>query len=1525
MNFRRGLGRGVGLGWLALFCVLVIVLFAEGPVPAEAGTVFVTVEAGPFGTVTPAGICPVEEGQNASFSLSADAGCHVGALYVDCQAVDIGDSPLFFDYTVENVDRNHSLRAVFARDWGSFPEVRFSESGQGLGAYPSRGVALGDVDGDGDLDAFVTHDLFPNRVWFNGGTGRFFEGVQAIGVPSENSRGVALGDLDDDGDLDAFVTNLGQPNRVFFNDGDGVFLDSGQSLGSARSLAVSLGDLDGDGDLDAFVANYGEGNRVWLNDGRGSFWDSGQALGNSNSDGVSLGDLDGDGDRDAFVANSGQGNRVWLNEGGGVYSGSAPDPLAFTSRGVVLGDLDGDGDLDAFVANDSGGGNRVWLSDGTGKFADSGQSLGFANSKGLSLGDLDGDGDLDAFVINDGQGNRIWVNDGEGRFSDSGLVPGVWKSLGLALGDLDGDGDLDAFVANGQNGVTPQPDRVVFNRTGQYVLEFAVSGDQGGTLSGDVIQDVWRESSSLPVEALPDEGLCLAGWCDGEGNLWTANPLVLTDVSGDMTVEAVFDTATFTVSTGAGPGGTVSPCGDVEVTWSDDLPVAIGAEEGYRIDDVLVDGLSVGEVSTYTFTHVSADHHLLASFAPRTFTVTCTAGTGGSVTPSGESSVSWDGGLTVAVEADEGYDITDVKVDGLSVGAVSGYSFAGVREGHTLEATFKPRDVTVDSADWALNPGDALADALNAVSDGGTVRLPEGLSGTFVDLGVELDLDRDVNLVGPSGGLTLSGGGGHRVVHVEEGAAVSLEGFTLCEGGSSPDYGGGVLNEGTLTVTNCTVAGNGAPRGGGFCNRGTLDLSLTTVSCNSEGIYNEGGTVRLKSCLVAVNEGGDLNSEGGTLISSGFNLVGTGDTGSFAAPGDTVAPDIAAGDLFVGPPGAWGNGTWVLALRTGSPALDAGASSDLDGDVVSRDERGVSRPQGSGWDRGACEAEWYRVVLSCDRGGAISAEPYGTVEGAAHFTAFDSPSFVIVPEESMDLTGLSLDGRPCSLDARGSILTLEPLSSDHVVEAVFGVKTFSFTGTVSGDHGAVTPSAVSVDWGEDLDVTVSADAHCHIDRISVDGLPLEIPGGLALWTHTFGEVSGDHSVTAAFATDRQVLAVKSAGSGTGSVSPPGGTYDYGTQVTLTARPDVSSVFVGWTGDISTAENPAAVLMDADRTVTANFALKSFIVTSGAGAGGRVTPAGETTVGWGEGLTFVMTPCSGYVLSDVIVDGVSAGSLSTFSFQDVREGHTLRALFALDGQLLESGGVAGLFFPDGSGILDLLDPGGASLDLPGDLRPTVSADLGGLVVEPVFSADIAGSVGAGEMAGGFVGGVSFDIEASLDLEAESIDVLPLDLVMVLSEDRLSATCRESIGEDEPDAGLCAAFLSHVSIFKVVGGEAFDLCELILDAGGDPEDFFSLSRDGRGNFLVGLRLLVADEEAAGVAAVQAVPLGGEGRFLVFDGRRDGHFRDPIVAVEKESPRRDDGDWGCSLMGPLPLLGLLILPLLFALFGALFGVSS
>jgi hypothetical protein len=195
--------------------------------------------------------------------------------------------------------------------------------------------AIGDLNGDGYPDVFGggccggvaiyddgrrVVDPPSDSLWFGDGQGEFTHSDQPFDL--FGTKSIALGDLDGDGDLDAFVANGSEgsePNAVWLNEGNGRFNHTGQLLGKNDSWAVALGDLDGDSDLDAFVGNGisigGQANTIWLNDGSGHFSDSGLRLGNAGTRHIILVDLDSDGDLDAFAGNDGA-NKIWLNQTG---------------------------------------------------------------------------------------------------------------------------------------------------------------------------------------------------------------------------------------------------------------------------------------------------------------------------------------------------------------------------------------------------------------------------------------------------------------------------------------------------------------------------------------------------------------------------------------------------------------------------------------------------------------------------------------------------------------------------------------------------------------------------------------------------------------------------------------------------------------------------------------------------------------------------------------------------------------------------------------------------------------------------------------------------------------------------------------------------------------------------------------------------------------------------------------------------------------------------------------------------------
>ena len=373
-------------------------------------------------------------------------------------------------------------------------------------------VALDDLDGDGDVDAFVIaprrsaiatdpaifDKLRSSSVWMNDGLGNFrFEMIA-----SRSGTSVALGDTDGDGDIDAMVDG-----RPLVNDGGGVFSDTGDfpRFGSNpfHGLFVSvLGDLDGDGDLDTISVEgpWSRGDRhVWLNDGDGKFSHHELFGVFEQIQDMALADFDGDNDLDAVVAGGvGTGdNSVWLNDGTGRFTRRATVGESVVSHTVAAGDLDGDNDVDIILGN-----GDIFLNDGNGTFEEAFRWLGNSLLEDIALGDVDNDGDLDAITAGGrGDGNHLWINDGDGFFEiaqDFGS-----EGFAAALGDLDNDGDLDAYI--GHLG----PDKIWLN---QLITTSRLPGDANGDgeFNRDDIVQVLQAGKFMTGEP--------ASWEEGDWN-----------------------------------------------------------------------------------------------------------------------------------------------------------------------------------------------------------------------------------------------------------------------------------------------------------------------------------------------------------------------------------------------------------------------------------------------------------------------------------------------------------------------------------------------------------------------------------------------------------------------------------------------------------------------------------------------------------------------------------------------------------------------------------------------------------------------------------------------------------------------------------------------------------------------------------------------------------------------------------------------------------------------------------------------
>ncbi|HYR96745.1 MAG TPA: VCBS repeat-containing protein [Candidatus Binatus sp.] len=337
----------------------------------------------------------------------------------------------------------------------------------------SSGVAVADVDGDGCEDVFLAGH--PDAALYrNGCDGTFADMTAGSGLPRPYpaaATGAVFFDYDNDGRPDLFVTAARGGDRLFHNGGGGRFTDvtadAHVAPGEWGSMPV-VADYDRDGFLDLYVVRMGDEERttprpnyqarngvpstLYRNDGDGTFTDvTHQAHVGYTGWGLAgaWGDYDGDGWPDLYVANEFGGNALYHNECDGTFRERAADARVVdggAGMGVTWADYDGDGDLDLFVSNMHA--NSAWAlfhPDFPAPIPWPYRLLALVTPGEVQRRSEDIIGRLT-------RGSTLYRNDGAGRFTDVSDAAGVrdtqwgWSAEFL---DYDNDGRLDLYAVNG--------------------------------------------------------------------------------------------------------------------------------------------------------------------------------------------------------------------------------------------------------------------------------------------------------------------------------------------------------------------------------------------------------------------------------------------------------------------------------------------------------------------------------------------------------------------------------------------------------------------------------------------------------------------------------------------------------------------------------------------------------------------------------------------------------------------------------------------------------------------------------------------------------------------------------------------------------------------------------------------------------------------------------------------------------------------------------------------------------------------
>ncbi len=388
----------------------------------------------------------------------------------------------------------------------------------------SRDVVIEDFDNDTNLDILFANKNQTNDIFWGDGAGGFTKGVSGISgtLLSEvrDSRGLAVADVDDDGDLDIFVANSsGQENALFINqtaapdNNPRVFIADPDDTFDGELEISRQGvffDADNDCDLDLLVTNFsGQNNALYINQldpgcggggdggGGGPLFVRADAVlagdivdDGGNSYGIAAGDIDSDGDIDVYIS----------NHSGIVWTAGDPGP-----QPVVPGFLYRNNTIS--TPPPPGGITPLFTRENVAPF-----TTDMGNSMCAEFADFDDDGDLDLFVgQTHGRADWLYRNQGgDGPGTEGEFVRVIVGRLGVDRGesagclwvDIDDDGDLDMLLANrNANGTTISDKRNILYL---QVSETQIPRQAFGPLAGDIT--ILDDSYAVAVGDLNKDG-----------------------------------------------------------------------------------------------------------------------------------------------------------------------------------------------------------------------------------------------------------------------------------------------------------------------------------------------------------------------------------------------------------------------------------------------------------------------------------------------------------------------------------------------------------------------------------------------------------------------------------------------------------------------------------------------------------------------------------------------------------------------------------------------------------------------------------------------------------------------------------------------------------------------------------------------------------------------------------------------------------------------------------------------------------
>ena len=826
------------------------------------------------------------------------------------------------------------------------------------------------------------------------------------------------------------------------------------------------------------------------------------------------------------------------------------------------------------------------------------------------------------------------------------------------------DGEVVSTEASYSFEVTDDASYVANFTLNSYEITATANPTEGGTVSGSGTYDY---GASVTLTATANEGYTFQNWAK-DGEIVSTEASYSFEVTGDASYVANFALNSYEITAMANPteGGTVSGSGTYD--YGANVTLTATANEGYTFINWTLDGEEVSTSETYSF-EVTGDAIYVANFVLNSYEIIATANPTEGGTVSGSGTYDFGTTATLTATANVGYTFINWTKDGEVFSTDAAYSF----------------EVTGDAsyvANFALNSYEITATA--NPTEGGTV----SGSGTY-DFGTTATLTATANV----GYTFINWAKDGEVVSTEASYSFEVTGdasyvanFALnsyeITATANPTEGGTVTGSGAYdfgTTATLTATANEGYTFQNWAKDGEVVSTETVYSfeVTRDASYVANYTLNSYEITAMANptEGGTVSGSGTynyganvTLTATaneGYTFINWTKDGVQVSANSTYSFTVTEGGAYVANFGMNAPDTYIITAVanpeeggtvSGSGTYDFGTTATLtamsnegytfqnwakDGEVVSTESTYSFEVTGDAIYVANFVLNSYEIT--------VTASPVegGTVSGSGTYDHGATAALTAIANEGYTFINWTKDGVQVSANSAYSLTVTE----GGAYVANFGMNapdTYIITAVANPEAGGTVTGSGTYDFGTTATLTAMSNEGYIFQNWAKDG---EVVSTVS--TYSF-EVTGDAIYVANFALNSYEITVTANPTEGGTVSGSG-TYDYGSNVTLTATVNEGYTFINWTKDgvQVSANSTYSFTVTEGGAYVANFGMNApdtYIITAMANpeAGGTVTGSGAYD--FGTTATLTATANEGYTFQNWAKDGEVVSTEASYSFE-----------------------------------------------------------------------------------------------------------------------------------------------------------------------------------------------------------------------------------------------------------------------------------